>query len=847
MDRISKTIRRLSFVVMLAFTATAFAGVPAEKVPAFKIRFKPQAVGDKTAEKYTLSPGRSKKKTSTGNGQWSDWLKIEKREILEQLKRYPNSYSRGWPVRMMFSLRPVPERLQVNIEAQIGEKTHSSKAELIGHRLGLAIWRNSDGKPHVATLSSYNRDRYWSVLDKLNLKGPIPKKIALCDRFITGDDDLIAVREGFAGLKKLGMNVLMVGPRKRYRELARETGFDRFTWAVYAPPGYAFDFGGPKTNTLAIRKWARKLSRQHARTGFAPRDFDMYIISDEPGFYYPSTYAKVNNNPRLLARFHGYLRDRGLSPADFGADSWDQIKAIGRTQAESLPERKLFYWSQRFFPHESARHLAKCNRAMKLAFHDDLPSVVNWNFFSGRCYFPGPFGNNPDKDSPDAAMAGHDWFEFCRLGGTDCPWTEDWFGDERAFQWSYYSEKLYSASTTGEFGGYVVPRVAGQMEDGVVYKIMSLIGHGARRIKFFTFGPEYNFPGNCYSQNTRVFSGLARAARLIGRGEELLHAGRPLPRRVGLLHHLSSEMWDQFDAEKPDGIVDATNTHMNARCSEYTAELFDIYLALMHSQIPVEFISEEQLSWGSIDHLKVLYVIEPNVPIEAQKQLSEWVKRGGTLVTTSAAASADRYNQSTDVLGGIRGVIETSRKRLILQSLNSVKKTGMIEGNLNVYGPRSKIQTRGAKTLASFDDGTPALTVNTIARGKAFHYSFLPGLSYRRSARAGRGKFLSGFSTPARDIITLPVRKTGVEKPVLANYKMIETPVLASEKGLAVTLLNWTNNPAKQLQLRIRVTQPVSKVESAVRGKISFSRENGGLIRLEIPLKTVDVLSVHYR
>ena len=31
-------------------------------------------------------------------------------------------------------------------------------------------------------------------------------------------------------------------------------------------------------------------------------------------------------------------------------------------------------------------------------------------------------------------------------------------------------------------------------------RVVSLIGGGAKGMTYFIFGPEYNFPGNCYSE-----------------------------------------------------------------------------------------------------------------------------------------------------------------------------------------------------------------------------------------------------------------------------------------------------------------------------------------------------------
>ena len=701
----------------------------------------------------------------------------------------------------------------------------------------------------MTTLGTYNRRTYWEPIATMDLTGRLPEKILIADRFIGGDSDLTALKEGIAGLRSLGLNVLMTEPSPLNRELAWEAGFRKITWGVYNPPGYAFDFGGEGTSEKAVRKWAAGLREQYTKAGFKATDFAMYIMSDEPGFYYPSMYRTVNENPLYLARFHEYLRQQGMTLEELGVESWDEVKVIGRAEADTLPRKRLYYWSQRFFPRASAEQFATANRAMQEAFYPGMASVTNWNFFSGRCFSPGPFGNNPDKEDPNAAIGCHDWFEFCRVGGTEMPWTEDWFGDEWAYQWSYYSEKLMSASTTGRIGGYVIPRTAGAMPDGMMYKMMALVGHGAKELKFFVFGPEYNFPGNCWSQNLRVLGGLARTTRLIGASEHLLHPGRPTRPQVAMLQHLSSEMWDQKDMEHAKGIVDATNNNMNGHCAEYTAELYDLYLALMHRQIPVEFLSEEDVIWGALDHLKVIYVVEPNVPVEAQERLAAWAKAGGVLVTTSGAATADRYDEPTTILDEVRGVIEGPRDRLVLPNLASLTTVGNIEGEhgtFEVFGPKGALQVKGAEVIGKFEDGAPAVTVNECGEGKAVHFALLPGIAYRRSAKDEKGKFASGFSEAACSWIVFPAELAGVERPVEVDRPMVEAPVLVSEKGVAVTLLNWTNEPQQDVSLRVRVDGQVDTVGSVKQGTIPY-REREGFVELKMPVDTVDVLLITHK
>ena len=143
-----------------------------------------------------------------------------------------------------------------------------------------------------------------------------------------------------------------------------------------------------------------------------------------------------------------------------------------------LTSKRLFYWTQRFFSWDSSNYFARCTRDLESAFYPGIAISTNWNFFAGRMYVPGPVANNPDKTKPDAAMGGHDWLEFGRLRGSTALWTEDWFSDAQAYQWSFYASKLRSAAEKSGvvFGGYVVPRAAGDREDGILQKILTLVG-----------------------------------------------------------------------------------------------------------------------------------------------------------------------------------------------------------------------------------------------------------------------------------------------------------------------------------------------------------------------------------
>jgi len=97
------------------------------------------------------------------------------------------------------------------------------------------------------------------------------------------------------------------------------------------------------------------------------------------------------------------------------------------------------------------------------------------------------------------------------------------------------------------------------------------------------FGPEYNFPGNCYSEdligNPKLLQSIAKGNGMIGAAEELLMPAERLDSTVAILYPRSSFFWDQEDAELPHGIMGCTNVNMLVT-PDYLREVYAIYQSL---------------------------------------------------------------------------------------------------------------------------------------------------------------------------------------------------------------------------------------------------------------------------
>ena len=558
-----------------------------EELPTFRIRARVlQVAGAAPGERkfefdvggavYDLSD--SPTAVATTGDAWSEWLTVSSKEKMTKSLHHITWFYRLHPLTINLYVQDpttptrTPLNFPVKVEAQLefdetrqpitltGELIEKAYPTAIaGLRLGLLIWRGdgipalaeyawpeAGGKPQVATMTEYNK-RYWKELEgKAIPAAQRPRKFPLTDSFAIYTDDRQAWRDGIAHLAGAGINVLYLPQTRSHREIGLEAGVSRVAGGTYNPPGYTWEFGaGPNAPAVKpgdLEAWAQQQAKPFLDAGYKPEDVAKFAMSDEPNFTYPSSFKFLMDSPEGMKRFHEYLKAQGLQPADVGATGWDKVLPAGRTKANGdLPSRRLFYWTMRFFAHDSARHFANSTAALEKAFYKGVPITTNWNNFGSRFYTPGSPHVPADKDSPDAASGGHDWLEFGRLRGGTTIFTEDWYWDQWAPLWSYYSARMRAGAeqSGGNFGGYVVGamssadrRYASKLPGGMLQKVLALVGNGGKLVSYYRFGPEYNFPGSCYSEIPGVLPRIAEANHIIGAAEDLLWPGQRPPAQV---------------------------------------------------------------------------------------------------------------------------------------------------------------------------------------------------------------------------------------------------------------------------------------------------------------------------
>ncbi len=615
------------------------------------------------------------------------------------------------------------------------------------------------------------------------------------------------------------------------------------SWAVYNPPSY-FDYDRDQMSPKALDRWAvTQVGKVRSHNGGSPAEVVLHYLADEPGWYYPSMLQEVRNKPERLEAFRAYLRDQKLQPTDVGHQNWEQVFPIGASAARDLPSRKLFYWTMRFFPESASRGHRLATEALERAFGHRLLTPVNWNNWIDRWYIPSPnkkVGNNK-VIGPDSAMGGMDWLDAGRRSALT-PWTEDWLSDQSAQTWSFYGDLLRSSAelSSRDFVGYLIGRLIGAHPVGGRLKTLALVGHGAKAVDFYSWGPEFLFPESCWSENWRSYRPIADAIRSLGRAERLLYPGRPERGKVAIFLPAASGLWDSEQG-----------------ATYYQQEIGWLHAALLHAGYTVDFVDDSDVAQGALAwrSYHVLYLTAPNVATAAAEKIADWVHGGGTLAVTPGAGVADEYNTPSTVLTSVLGLkLRQVCRTPLPPNLDPLLEhpTGKLtflneafgSSELPTYGPREHLDLDSAEVVARWKDSGPAITVRGHGKGRAIAYGLFPGWHYWRTAdRSDRSHMPRHWDGRTRQLAVAPAALAQAPRPVLLDRPVVEACRLQSAKGIAIVLLNWTDEPIERLTVAIPTPGPFRKITSIQRGELPSSVE-GGSLRVSLPLEDTDVLLI---
>ncbi len=491
------------------------------------------------------------------------------------------------------------------------------------------------------------------------------------------------------------------------------------------------------------------------------------------------------------AGFRAWLQTTGLKPAEVDPSAGEDWEKIDYNSSDKMAKEKpgLYYYSQRYRHHYG---IVAQNQLTGVLRHW-LPNALigaNYSPHHGHFYL----GET------------HQWVSLFREGGMTMPWSEDYIyqvpvGSQ---QMNFLSLDLFRAGIKGNASAkiqfYVMPHSPGNTTASWRRQFYGDLAHGAKIFNLFEFRPVQAAYTENYCNSPEMYEAIREAFHELGQFEDIIQDGTVRPGVAGLWFSDAADIWNDnrapFDAAKRT-----------------------LYIAVRHQQWPLDVVVEGD----DLSLYQLMFLTDQHVSRAASKALADWVRSGGRVFATAGAGMLDEFNQPNKVLRELFGVeqqtlVETNRPiRFEKQDLpfSAPMETARWRNTLlPAFGAYSRISVRGAKVEGQFRDGTAAVTVKQTGKGSATYCSFLPGLTYFKTAmplrpvdRSSRDDSLAHFIPSQFDpgAFKLIGSIANTKRPIVASNHLVETTLIQAKQGMVISLNNWSGSPLQNLSVTLNL------------------------------------------
>jgi len=484
-----------------------------------------------------------------------------------------------------------------------------------------------------------------------------------------------------------------------------------------------------------------------------------------------------------------------------------------------------------------------------------------------------------------------DYIRPFKLKAMSMPWTEDY-----AWQIADFSPQVVGYLVSGLRAGakyddlpihmYVMPHSPGQLPSEFRMSYYCAIAHGAKMINYFCATPSaVGYTENYVdSYDLPMWKQIYTCTHEAGIFEDYILDGKVRPAKVGLL--LSSA----------DELITGVN---NFSLALHNNERKALYFALRHAQIPVDFLSEDDVIDGRAKEYKLIYVTQQYLNSKCLDSLQKWCEQGGTVVAMAGGGFWNEFQKENPAAAkfyGATGAKIDTDPALVSKYLTKENVPFLSKHDLPLYEPIDSVQwsIRGlpkkepdpnpspdhifnvpviawkqpltatdGTVIGKFKDGSPAVVVKKHGSGRAILFGFLPGQGYIKSGLpvrpVDRGANAESFAHFLPNSMRAPllVRLTDDflgfagrdAKPVISTNSLVETTCIdtpakdGQPAKLAVPLINWSGSELTSFTVTIRGVDKVSKVRSVERGELKYTLTKGNLV-IEMPLDVADMLLI---
>lgn len=558
--------------------------------------------------------------------------------------------------------------------------------------------------------------------------------------------------------------------------------------------------------------------------------------------------GRINfSDPKLQAKFRDWLKVKGLTKADLGVEPND-AKLTDTGTGRMNWYSNLFNEEERFAAYRSLTELAK----KEIGAH--VLTGANYSPHHLALYY-GPV---------------YQWVDIFKHGGMSMIWAEDYIFSvpevPQIISWQFAQMRCAAKYHNTPIHFYVMPHAPGQ-EPGILRRnMLTSIGYGAAHIDNFWVAPPERFTENYVSWGYRdTFRTLSEAIFDTAEVEKFQVGGKVRPARVAVVTGKAT------DYNESKLMIDRTQDAFAKDCKNAPAKLNQIsnrkdqqmlYLALKQAQHAVDTITEDDIAEGDfLKNYDVVYFAGEWIDHRAIAKLDAWVQAGGVLYATAGCGLRNEYDEPEAAMLKLLGLkeIKTQKNVAILRTLLELPvlakiDTLTVDGQpIAAVGMKQTLVPADAKVLGTWSDGTAGATVRTHGKGQVFAVGTLAGNTWMKTglkeipyARGGRHCVYNpaNFDPAATKLVRLGVEARKPVREVRCSNDAVEAAVIDHTQGTLLTLANWSDSPAKSVQVELRLPFKPKEVRS-VQGQKALPHEyKDGLLTLTLDLVDADYLLV---
>jgi hypothetical protein len=578
--------------------------------------------------------------------------------------------------------------------------------------------------------------------------------------------------------------------------------------------------------------------------------FRVCSFGDEITIRMPNfTHAEVAQEH--LAPFREWLKAKGVTAKDLGG-----IDPANATLTGSV---RIDWWAKLYGAETAFARYRVLTEAAKRIFGPQVETGANYSPHHGVAYYGDQL----------------QWIDAFKHNAMSMFWSEDYIFSmaepPQIFSFLFARAHCAVKYNNQKIHMYVMAHAPGQTHEYLRRNMVFAIGSGSKHIDNFWVGPQEHYSENFTSWRYRdSFRVLFESIHDTARVEPFLEGSTRRKARVAVVTGKATDINEhrkRVDSSLDPFTAMAENKAQFNGGLEQTIGRKDqqaIYLSLRHAQRMVDLITEDDIiEDGILKQYDVVYFAGEWVNDKAVPKLEAWVREGGTLYASTGLGWRNQYDEQEPALLdllGIKLVGEPAKNLYHVRPYLELPLTKPIDTltfdgkTINAVAMKQVLAPTTAKTIGTWSDGKPAITVRELGKGKAYAIGTAVGNTHLKTAvRAvpwARGGYVNlynptDFDAATTKLIELGVAGMAAPHQVKCSIPYVEALLLDNKVGTLVTLVNWTNDPTREVTVEVRTATKPTRIHSVELDKDLPFEYVDGMATFTTTLNEADFIELH--